>query len=204
VTSAARRSSKALRARLTPDMAFPLRTIVAQGTAHARRPRAPARTDRAHLFERGEMGGSPRPRLSRPSDERRAPANHAPALLRLRELPMAIQSTAGLLDDATPSAITIKVDGDGTIPADANDRDRKPRLTLKAAEIRPTHRRIPERRLALHLDAAAHSSIWCRRLPERASSTRPVGSCAPECQQRCIETGRAGEQQAIRHQVSGV
>ena len=106
----------------------------------------------------------------------------------------------------TPSAITIRLDGDGTMPAPASDSGSHGRSAADSGRKPPS----PSSKTSTGSPPCTstpppQSSIWRRRFAERASSTRP--RCFMPRRSVSSEASRFGapaNSSAMRHQVSGV
>ena len=106
----------------------------------------------------------------------------------------------------TPSAITISVDGDGMMPADANDNGSQDRSAAESGRKPPR----PSSKTSTGSWPSTPTPppqpwIWSRRFPERASSTRPRWFVP----RRSVSSDASGpvasaKSRARRHQVSGV
>ncbi len=106
----------------------------------------------------------------------------------------------------TPSAITIRLAGTGTMPAEASDSGSHDRSAAECGRKppRPSSKTSSESSPCTSTPPP-QSSICCRRLPLRASSTRP--RCVMPRLSVSSEPSRPdapAKRRAIRHQVSGV
>ena len=172
-----RREAEPLRAGLPPDVALPLLAEMAQRAAERPRGRQPLRgeLDR-HRVERVEVRRIAATETDL-GDQARAARQQPPhrGLFAVGELPVPVDRTPGLLDDA--DALGHRHEG-GRRRHDSRGRERQ----RVAREIR-----LGERKEAAHPvveDEQRHprsgprrrrpsSSIWLRRFPACASSTRP-------------------------------
>ena len=105
----------------------------------------------------------------------------------------------------TPSAITISVDGDGMIPADANDNGWQDRSAAESGRKPPRPSSKTSTGSWPSTPTPPQPWIWSRRFPERASSTRPRWFVP----RRSVSSDASGpvasaKSRARRHQVSGV
>ena len=192
--------AQALGAGLAPDMAFPLRTVVAQGTAQRPGGRQPLCGElERHFVEGGEMRGvaAAEGDLGRQPRGTRQQRTHRRRFA-FGDLPVAIERTAGLLDDAYARGHHHQA---GRRRDDARGRERQ-RITrqVRFGERQETAQAVVEdehRVLALHLDAATPVVDLAPQIAGRGPA-RPVRAASCRAGASAVTTsrpGRAGEQQ---------